>query len=695
MVQKLYLSIVIMFFFVVLALAGNPDASFSKTHIEIPSLQLGKWAEDTIRVTNIGSITLRFQSIICSTPEVTASPDSFWILPGSFKDVAVRVFPDTAGSHSSNMVFYYENTSLTDTITIVIQNVSSPRPPQLIQASSASQFKSAVQNAVPGDVIELLDGVYDTNGSVTMHSGGTRLLPVIIRAQNRGMAELTGDSYFDLRECAYVRIEGFRFTSTDKTVIKLQASNHIRITRNWFSLTETTSRKWVLIGGIWNNPNKKSFANRIDHNLFENKTHPGNCITVDGSGDPVYQVSQFDTINYNHFRNVGPRHENEMETIRLGWSQMSMSSGYTIVEFNLFENCDGDPEIISVKSCDNIIRHNTFKNSQGTLCLRHGNRTTVEGNFFLGNGKPGCGGVRLYGDDHKIFNNYFQGLTGTKWDAPITLTNGDYDGGSSLSKHFRINRAKIAHNTLVDNDHNIEIGYTNNGSYLKPPRDVEIVNNIVVGSKNELVKIYTNPVNPTWMGNIMFPQDSAVLGISANPSQIWVTDPQLMLSDSLWQLSAGSPAIDAGQPLYSFITEDMEGQPRDGSPDVGSDEFSSFPVLYRPLNPGDVGPEAPEIYTPIQMRQISQLAKSFQLFQNYPNPFNQETVIGFSIPRSGQVVIEVFNILGQKVSRLMDSPLPAGSYQIKWNLDEFPSGTYFARMKFGDAYQTVKMVLLK
>ncbi|MEO0875758.1 MAG: chondroitinase-B domain-containing protein, partial [Bacteroidota bacterium] len=51
---------------------------------------------------------------------------------------------------------------------------------------------------------------------------------------------------------------------------------------------------------------------------------------------------------------------------------MSLSSGYTIVEHNLFEDCDGDPEIVSVKSCDNIIRHNTFLASYGTLSLRHG-----------------------------------------------------------------------------------------------------------------------------------------------------------------------------------------------------------------------------------------------------------------------------------------------------------------------------------
>src|SRR5690606_3503188 len=220
---------------------------------------------------------------------------------------------------------------------------------------------------------------------------------------------------------------------------------------------------WIVIGGTYNLTEPESFNNRIDHNIFEEKHKPGNFITIDGSPEPNAKSSQFDRIDHNYFKNIGPRVENEMEAVRIGWSEMSLSSGYTIVEHNLFENCDGDPEIISVKTCDNIIRNNTFISCQGSLVLRHGNRNVVEGNFFIGNKKNGTGGVRFYGDDHKIFNNYFEGLTGTTWDAAITVTNGDADYPSSnLSKHFRPRRTVIAFNTMINNDHNIEIGYTNN-----------------------------------------------------------------------------------------------------------------------------------------------------------------------------------------------------------------------------------------
>jgi len=108
---------------------------------------------------------------------------------------------------------------------------------------------------------------------------------------------------------------------------------------------------------------------------------------------------------------------------------MSKSSGFTIVAHNLFEDCEGDPEIVSIKSCDNIVRRNTYLKSYGTLSLRHENRNRIEGNYFFGGDKPiGISpaksilytyGIRIYGTDRLNINNYMEGLNGTRSDAPI------------------------------------------------------------------------------------------------------------------------------------------------------------------------------------------------------------------------------------------------------------------------------------
>lgn len=569
---------------------------------------------------------------------------------------------------------------------------------RIIQVSTSSSFKSACVNAVPGDTVELADGVYNNIGSITMYNNGTVELPILIKAKNIGLSELKGNSYFDFRQCAYITIQGFLFTSTDATVLKLQASNNIRITRNIFRLVETTSLKWIIIGGVWNDPNAVSYHNRIDHNLFENKSLAGNYITVDGSGDPVYLSSQYDLIDHNHFRNIGPRIVNEMEAIRVGWSELSRSSGFTTIEYNLFENCDGDPEIISVKTCDNIVRYNTFVSSQGTLCLRHGDRTTVNGNYFFGQSKAGTGGIRFYGDGHKIYNNYFEGLTGNIWDAALTITNGDadYSTSTSWSKHFRPRNTVIAFNTFVNNLHNIEIGYTNNGSYSKAPSNNLIVNNIVIGSENELVHIYTQPISMGWESNIMFPTDNAVLGITASYGQIKKIDPLLTEIDSLFFISSSSPAIDSATGLYDYVGDDFNGQQRLGLKDIGSDEYSSDSITRKPLTANDVGPYAEEIITLVETGSNTNLGlSSFILFQNYPNPFNPVTTIQYSIPQKSSIIIKIYDILGNEIITLVNEEKQIGNYDVKFNASEFSNGVYFYRLQAGDFVATKKLVLLK
>ena len=561
-----------------------------------------------------------------------------------------------------------------------------------INVSNADALESAVESASPGDSIIVLPGVYDTGGSMTMTAGGTAESPVLITAQTIGTVQLTGESYFDLRQVAYVTIRGFIFTSTDVTAIKTQACHHVRISQNVFRLGETESRKWVYIGGVWNDANAPSHHNRIDHNLFEEKHLPGNFITIDGQADPVYQSSQYDRIDHNHFRNIGPRVENEMEAVRVGWSEMSMSSGFTTVEYNLFEDCDGDPEIISVKTCDDTVRYNTFRHSQGTLSLRHGNRSRVEGNFFFGEGKAGSGGVRVYGDDHVIVNNYFHGLLGTTWDAPITLTNGDYDSGTSYSRHFRINRALVLNNTLVGNTHSIEIGFTNNGSYDRPPRDVTMKNNLVVGSAADLIIIYTQPVNMVWMTNLMYPQDGGSVGLNLPSNQILVVDPQLELVDDLYRLESGSPAINHGTPTTA-ISIDMDGQPRSVPSDIGADEYSTLPILRSPLTGSDVGPDA---LLPVSTRNAVLNPENFKInVVQYPNPFNSQTRIRVDGLSDAPTSLHLLDIRGRYLAELWTGSPRNGSLVLKLDLRDRASGEYLLLLRTPEGQTVKKIQLLK
>ncbi|UJW31100.1 discoidin domain-containing protein [Saccharothrix sp. AJ9571] len=465
-------------------------------------------------------------------------------------------------------------TSITET-TIHGVDGNSGGPGRTVNVANSSQLSSAFAGAQAGDRIVLADGSY----SIGKLSGknGTADQPITVVAANRGGAVVNGGQ-LEVSNSSHVVIDGLRWTNSN--TLKLTSSNHVRLTRNHFRLTESSSLKWVLVQGAG------SHHNRIDHNLFEEKHQLGNFITIDGSST---QQSQHDLIDHNHFRDIGPRAENEMEAIRVGWSGISQSSGHTVVESNLFENCDGDPEIVSVKSNDNTVRYNTFRTSQGTLSHRHGNRGAFYGNFFLGEGKAGTGGIRIYGQDHKIYNNYFEGLTGKGHDAALQVDGGDVDTSGALSAHWRVYRATVVNNTFVNNASTIEVG----ANYKLAPVDSVVANNVVVGGEGKLFDELKVPVNMTYAGNIAWPTGAATIGIVRPDEAIRKADPLLVRDGLLYRLTAGSPAVDASAPGYPFTTDDMDGQARVAAVDTGADEHSSAAVTRGPLDPADVGPGAP------------------------------------------------------------------------------------------------------
>jgi hypothetical protein len=91
----------------------------------------------------------------------------------------------------------------------------------------------------------------------------------------------------------------------------------------------------------------------------------------------------------------------------------------------------------------------------------------------------------------------------------------------------------------------------------------------------------------------------------------------------------------------------------------------------------------------------SLLPAEFALDQNYPNPFNPTTMIGLSLPRSGMVRLDVFNILGQQTVTLTNGPCDAGRYTVDFDGANLPSGIYFYRLQYEGGTLTRKMMLVK
>lgn len=570
-------------------------------------------------------------------------------------------------------------------ICVIITFLFQPLTAQIY--TDVDDLNDDLKTASPGDIFIVKKGSYK-DFEVRVESSGEENQPIVIMAEKIGEVTLNGESSIVLKKSAHIIIKGFVFDCQDAgTLVKLEGCNNIRITQNVFEQTSENSAKWVYVGGYWNDNSfdYTSHHNRIDHNIFQNKDHLGHYITIDGSndGDEDYRQSQYDRIDHNYFVNNGPRATNEQESIRIGWSEMSMSSGYTLVEHNLFESCDGDPEIVSVKSCDNIIRHNTFRGSYGTLSLRHGNRNRVESNFFLGNNRPVSsivldgetmnlytGGIRIYGTDHVIVNNYFEGLNGTRWDAPITLTNGDAIDGSSTSwsKHFRPERIIIAYNTLVNNDYGIELGFDNNNKYGKKIEDITLINNLVIGTKNNLINYIDNNSTGTmqWANNLFFPMNWASLTNNETTflaSEIEIKNPYLQESDPIWRATQQTAKKVSGVSTIG-VPKDIDGQDRPTISSVGADHFTQEDVYYHPLLPENVGPNAKDLTV--------SLSKSLEApgIIVYPNPTNEKLQIS-NLPLNTNKIL-LFDARGQ----LCYSHSVTDCKKITINISAFTNGLY-------------------
>jgi len=156
----------------------------------------------------------------------------------------------------------------------------------------------------------------------------------------------------------------------------------------------------------------------------------------------------------------------------------------------------------------------------------------------------------------------------------------------------------------------------------------------------------------------------------------------LILSDSSSCIGAGIAEYNYGSTLISCPPTDFMGNPRpnpsDSLPDMGACES--------PLASPIVG-----LKTPL----ATNLPVSFDLKQNYPNPFNPVTAIAFNLPKTSQVTLKIFNVLGEEVATLVSRRLTTGKYTYEWDGSNVASGVYLYRIEAEGFVETRKMVLMR
>jgi len=95
------------------------------------------------------------------------------------------------------------------------------------------------------------------------------------------------------------------------------------------------------------------------------------------------------------------------------------------------------------------------------------------------------------------------------------------------------------------------------------------------------------------------------------------------------------------------------------------------------------------------VHELSKVPLSYHLSENYPNPFNPSTHIEYSLPKTTNVSLKIYDILGREIATLVDGKVEPGEHSISWNPSNVPSGVYYYRLTGSGFAQTKKMVLVK
>jgi len=99
--------------------------------------------------------------------------------------------------------------------------------------------------------------------------------------------------------------------------------------------------------------------------------------------------------------------------------------------------------------------------------------------------------------------------------------------------------------------------------------------------------------------------------------------------------------------------------------------------------------------TGVAEREESEIPRSFKLVGNYPNPFNSQTTISYQLPMNSEVKLEVYNLLGQKITTLVDERQEAGYKSVIWEATAVSSGIYFCKLTTEEFVQTKRMLLIQ
>jgi len=170
--------------------------------------------------------------------------------------------------------------------------------------------------------------------------------------------------------------------------------------------------------------------------------------------------------------------------------------------------------------------------------------------------------------------------------------------------------------------------------------------------------------------------------------------------------SKAQPDLAAGdmnsKPIANLVFEVNDASVQEITIDaiVLEDPHHSLQFVYHEADGTDAQlkveyPEFEAVTFSLSGESPSNLPDHYSLNQNYPNPFNPSTQIKYALPTAGNVTLAIYNVLGQKVTNLVDGFREAGEHIEEWDASGYGSGVYFYRLSASNFTETKRMVLVK
>jgi hypothetical protein len=371
--------------------------------------------------------------------------------------------------------------------------------------------------------------------------------------------------------------------------------------------------------------------------------------------------------------------------------------------------------------CNNIVKNNIVAGDSITVEI-------ASGGIWYSNGKPYTAIVNISGNT--IINNV---VISTNPVSHLT-----WGGGMIVMALWDNMIAKVNNNIIADNFINSPEQSTGNGLLVNQCESIELTGNVIYGNSSSAQTSYGGGMgiydsDPIVSRNLIYNNEATEGG------GIWVGGPQCqtqIINNTIYGNEAdnggalclwnsvsdirntiifgntanSAPAIFQGGSMNNTVNySDVQGGWTGGIGNINDDplffdaESGDFHLtLNSPcINAGDPNsPPDPDgsicdmgaFYYDSLWTEIQEINPDFFATKCYPNPFSNSIIIEYDLVKSGNVVISIFNHLGQQIDIIIDGEIQRGNQKLIWNATYLPDGIYFLHIRIGNSIKTRKII---